>query len=81
MLCLKDTRCESVPVIIMMDDDSSLQDDRSMVHLRVHEMRGTSGDLHPILEGITLTICSFEGGKQGWMNVDEFPMPFFHKPW
>lgn len=48
----------------------TLDDDRSAIELRCHQVHRHSTDLHAMLDRLSLSLESWERRKQRWMNVE-----------
>src|SRR5206468_2509196 len=49
----------------------SLQQDRAAVQLFIDEMNSASGELHPVLEGLVLSIKAGESRQERRMDIEQ----------
>ena len=56
-----------------------LHDDGAGIHPCIHKVDGAAGDLHPVVQGLSLGIQSRKGRQQGRMDVDDLVVPGIHE--
>lgn len=62
---------EGVRIVGFEDGNGALEDDGAVVEVFVDEVDGASGDFYAVIEGLLLSVETWEGGKQRRMDVED----------
>ncbi len=71
MLDLLDPAVQRRRVVVGLNPNGFLKDDRAVVHLFVDEVDGDPGECDPVIERVLNGVGAGEGGEQGGVNVDD----------
>ena len=66
----KDARDQRVWRVVAHDQYGPLNDNRSVIEFRGHQMDGDAGHRHAVLEGLAGRVNPWEGRQQGRMDVE-----------